>query len=194
MSGWFGLLGLPTLARVAAGVVDTFTRADSNTSLGDADTGQTWEAIAGTWGIASNKGRLVSAPNGAIAVVDAEMADGTFKVTVDIPDPLPDDWGICFRVVDADNYWCLIYGWGEAHVAAWVDGEHIGEADFVWTPSASTPYELKVVLLGDSLTFYVDDVEKASVTSEAHKTATKHGLFGMATAVRFDDLFIQSES
>lgn len=58
-------------------VFDSFTRADSAVSLGTAETGHAWTALAGTWGISSNQARLVtdSAANNNAAVVDSGRAD-----------------------------------------------------------------------------------------------------------------------
>jgi hypothetical protein len=50
-------------------VTDSFNRTDSASSLGTADSGQSWSQVAGTNGISSNQAYVVAAT--ALAVVDA---------------------------------------------------------------------------------------------------------------------------
>src|SRR5690606_6906950 len=85
-----------------AEVVDTFARPDSATSLGTADTGQTWTAHAGTWGISG--GQAYHAGNGlGLASLDAGFPFGTYEVTV--TDASAGGWAIAFRVEDDRNYY-----------------------------------------------------------------------------------------
>jgi len=59
------------------GIVDTFNRADSATTMGNTDTGETWEPQDGTWGIDSNRAYLASAVLASMneQVVDTELVD-----------------------------------------------------------------------------------------------------------------------
>lgn len=65
-----------------AAVTDSFDRADSTTTLGTTDTGQTWtyHAASGgssTWGIRSNAAYKVSGSAYAVALIDLESSDMT---------------------------------------------------------------------------------------------------------------------
>lgn len=96
---------------VATVVTDTFTRADSSTSIGTADTGQAWSALKGTWGIKTNAAELYTGAAGGqeVAVVDAGTGHANGTVQVDI---IPHagvggggiDAGVVTKVADASNY------------------------------------------------------------------------------------------
>ena len=79
-----GVLGSARVADDAPGLVitDSFDRADSTTTLGTTDTGQTWtyHAASGgssTWGIRSNAAYKVSGAAYAAALIDLESSDMT---------------------------------------------------------------------------------------------------------------------
>lgn len=65
-------------------ISDTFTRADSSTSLGTTDTGQTYTIYGGTWGIASNKAKMITAANLTMcaAVLDTGVVDRTIQADI----------------------------------------------------------------------------------------------------------------
>jgi hypothetical protein len=80
---------------------DLFDRADSSTTLGSADTGQAWQVLAGTWGIAANQAySAVATANGA-AVIDCGTPDGVYIVTLATKGTAP---RIILRAIDASNY------------------------------------------------------------------------------------------
>ena len=58
--------------------LDTFSRPDSNVSMGSAETGQVWTAHEGTWGIISNKA-YNAGNNGGKASVGCGVVDGYFQ-------------------------------------------------------------------------------------------------------------------
>lgn len=70
--------------RVGSSVIvyDTFTRADSASSLGTADTGQAWSSVVGTWGITSNRGYPVTASGTGTAAVDTGLNPATTAMQV----------------------------------------------------------------------------------------------------------------
>lgn len=80
---------------------DSFDRANSAVSLGDADSGQTWTAHAGTWGISGNAAYQPSATAGGRATVESGVADGTVEVTVATAGGSS---GVVLRLSDASNY------------------------------------------------------------------------------------------
>lgn len=62
-------------AAVAAALTDTFTRADSATTLGSTETGQVWIAASGVWGVSTNRAYKVSGADGSLAITDAGLTD-----------------------------------------------------------------------------------------------------------------------
>lgn len=86
-------------------ISDTFTRADAST-LGVAETGQAWTAVAGTWQVAG--GAAVPATTGidAYACVETGMAD--VSVSADVYGIGADKWpGIMARFTDVNNQYSL---------------------------------------------------------------------------------------
>ena len=80
---------------------DTFTRADSAISMGDAETGGTW-ATTGTWGILSNRARCYSADT--VASLDIGIASG-YRAQVDM---FAHNWpGLVVRFTDTNNFYWL---------------------------------------------------------------------------------------
>jgi len=86
-------------------VSDTFTRADSATSLGSADTGQAWTAQSGTWGISSNRPYIAVRSGGADVATLVGLNSGI--ISVDIATTAVADAtnrGLVFRLADSSNF------------------------------------------------------------------------------------------
>ena len=84
---------------------DTFTRADSSTTLGSTSDGKlAWTALDGTWGIASNKAYCVALNAGqAIAAIDPGVGNYvSYKATLNLG--TSSVTGLAFRIIDASNY------------------------------------------------------------------------------------------
>ena len=84
---------------------DTFTRADSTTTLGTAETGGAWTAHVGTWGISSNQAYCPTSAGLNIATVDTGYSDGF--VTVTVTGVSAAGQRLVFRLSDSSNYWDL---------------------------------------------------------------------------------------
>jgi hypothetical protein len=80
---------------------DTFTRADSAVTLGNATSGQAWVSWAGTAGISNGQAYLPSATNTKM-VIDSGLSD--FKASIEVPTIDSQYWFI-FRGQDTNNYW-----------------------------------------------------------------------------------------
>lgn len=88
---------------------DTFTRADSALSLGNAETGQAWTAVSGTWGVSSGQlycpsdtsSHLVTVNPGADA--GNAIAEITVSGTIAVPGTDARYFALAFRVTDASN-------------------------------------------------------------------------------------------
>lgn len=91
-----------TVNEAGDGIVDSFGRTESASSLGSADTGESWTASNGTWGVSEGGAYLASGTNG-IATVTAG-ADG--GIAFQLP-AAQDGAGIVFRYADTSNYWKL---------------------------------------------------------------------------------------
>ena len=93
-----------TLAASVAAITDSFNRADSATSLGNTDTGQTWQQV-GTGIVGIIGGTAYRATNYAIAVVDFGQADMMVShKLITLGDYF---CGHLARYVDANNYYEL---------------------------------------------------------------------------------------
>ncbi len=99
-TGYWGFANLEPI------VIDTFDRADDPASLGDAGTGQAWEAVAGTWGTEGDRavtaGGARDTPN--LAVVPEGEGDGLTEVTMMV---VEEGAGLVFRYLDPENYWSV---------------------------------------------------------------------------------------
>jgi hypothetical protein len=164
----------PSSATLAS---DTFTRADSTTTLGTAETGGPWSARVGTWGIASNKAYLVSGSTG-IATVPM-LADGTTQVTIST---IAGRAGMVFRVQDANNYWVITDSFGFATYN--VNKVVAGSATFMGNLglAGADGDVLKVICSGSSISIYYNGVLKLSLTDTTFQHALGVGLYSGAAA------------
>lgn len=83
-------------------ISDSFNRADNASSLLNADTGQTWVALNGTWGTLGNKAYLAVDGSGGrrSAGINAGSTNGVLTCTADVTG---DGWNLIFRAQDKDN-------------------------------------------------------------------------------------------
>ena len=190
----------PTVVPGAAGASDTFTRANSATSLGTATSGQTWVASVGTWGITSNTAYIPTPVANAsnIAYIAAIKSDGTFQVTVADSAGVNDNAALVLRYVDASNYLNLtLDGFSGAVLLQKVVA---GTATTVATAAATFPTTasqvLTVVASGSSYVCKLNGTTVFSATDTALNTATGVGLAAYngagrtATNVRFSALSV----
>lgn len=88
---------------------DRFDRSPSTTALGTAETGQTWTAVTGTWGIDVNQNAyLVSTTQHALVRIDCGSA--AFSASVDVELTAAADRtarGLAFKIIDANNFLLL---------------------------------------------------------------------------------------
>jgi hypothetical protein len=61
---------------------DTFTRADSTTTMGVTETGQTWSPAVSTWGISSGKAYCAGDLAGALTLVDSGVSNYRLTCTI----------------------------------------------------------------------------------------------------------------
>jgi hypothetical protein len=90
-----------------ASIVDSFDRADAPDELGATESGQTWEAASGVWGVEDEQAVLVEPnPDGqrSIVVVDLGSSNGTVSTTAGT---MTTGWGMVFRYRGPFNFWYL---------------------------------------------------------------------------------------
>lgn len=174
----------------AGAVVDSFDRADSTSTLGTADSGQTWTAYSGTWGISSNQAYLVSTTAQAFAGVNAGISDVDMSCNVTLSATLARaDCGLVVRAIDNNNYILVVLnrlggtGLGNSiqlfkrDAGSFVLLDSIGSEGHV----NGATYAVRVILNGDSIDIYRDGSLRLSHTFSAanqtkYGTATIHGI------------------
>lgn len=156
-------------AAAAVVLADAFGRADSTTTMGNTDTGQTWSPFSGTWGISSNKAYLVSDTAQAVTVFDAGNADGTFQVEITTSPTLNKvDCGLVFRSISSTKHLLLAINKNAATnaVTLWkVDTTYTKLAEFNPASLAeNTLYTVAVGLAGADITVSINGTVRITHT------------------------------
>jgi hypothetical protein len=167
-------------------ISDSFNRADSSTTLGSADTGQTWTALGGVWGIASNQARCFSNSTQSHAVVDAGLTNVTVQVTMSTVAGAAG--GLCWRAADPSNLWMWEAGNGLVYKVS--GGSYTGVLGQNAGLTAASGDVIKVVTSGNVHTFYKNGTQVGTLTDAFNSTATKHGLRDYNGLSRFDDFTV----
>jgi hypothetical protein len=176
------------LTTLPVNITDAFNRADNASSLGTTDTGQTWSAAAGTWGIASNKARCFTAGNQSFAVVESGASDCTIAVTVS--GTLNAGGGITFRHQDVNNTWFVDSDSGGPGLWKVISGSYTQVVANLGGTSLVAGDVLSVVLSGSSVIVKRNGTTLYSGTQTQLQTATKHGLRDYGAGIRLDDFSI----
>jgi hypothetical protein len=180
----------PGAVNTGAGVSDTFNRADSTTSLGNADAPtsptRTWSNLVGTFGISSNRAYCVTGATGNRARIQTGN-DGITSVyftgqygngSINYACP-----GLIFRCLDSNNY---MYCYVDAQYinfgivkAGTVYFSTIGSLN-VPAPADNTTHKLSVTHIGTQINIYVDSIFQATFSTAdsalaAFNTATYNG-------------------
>jgi hypothetical protein len=171
--GYFSVVQAP------APRVDSFTGDGSSSSLGVADTGETWSVLAGTWGVSNGDAYLASSAGVRNVAVIPGAADGTVRFTAPVAQ---DKVGVAFRVQDADNMWMLYVKPSASQlVLAKRSG---GTETTVATASnaccaAGDTYA--VTMSGSQLTVLRNNQVVATATDSAFSTSTRAGVYAGGT-------------
>lgn len=161
-------------------VSDTFTRADDTTTLGNAETGQSWIPARGTWGITGNKGTCIASSD-AIAVVDSGVSNAEVSFV------RTGNMRLVYRFESLSSYF-MIQG-------ADLYSQYKGTLVKILTGTVA-PVDgntVKVVISGTEHKFYVNDVLSFTYNSSQGLYATKHGagVSGPSSSIKFDDFKIK---
>jgi hypothetical protein len=187
--------GCPVLAfqRSPIRVIDTFNRADSASTAGSTDTGETWTA-SGTWGIQSNRLYNPSAGNGNRLTVTLAANDCDVSATMAVL-PGTSSVSLMHRWADASNYVYLsILSTGVVQL-----GNVIGGSFTTLATSSSSVVSAgqKITLrtFGTTATALVDGISVLTATT-AIASGTAAGLRNAGDSTgnfRFDDFSISDD-
>lgn len=170
----------------SASVVDGFDRADAPNELGGTESGQTWEAVSGVWGIEDDQAVLVEpSPEGvrSLAVVDVGASNGTVSATAGT---MAKGWGIVFRYQGQFNYWYLtsVPEFATYNLSRVIDGE-VQNLGSIGLASVDDGAVVQVRLDGATIEISVDGTPVKAITDTALLGATSAGL--MASGVEAAD-------
>lgn len=179
---------------------DTFTRANSTTTMGTTETGSlTWTPGAGTWGISGNTAYLVSGANVRTGV-DSAVANHEMQSDILLGTNAA---GVTARNVDASNalgFYYLGSGTFRLRLVKWVAGTPNTLASTPAYDSLTGTHNLRLSVNGSVLTGYLDGTPVLTytlTTAEAaiFGTATKVGLYAQspgAAASAFDNVIVRT--
>jgi hypothetical protein len=159
-------------------VRDGFNRADAAGTLGTAETGQAWEAIAGTaFGISGGQAYHTDTANTlCISTINAGAANVRITCGVSRTTQVA---GVAFRVTDASNYWTVSMSGGGTTLTKTVAGTPSNAASSATTFSGLTAVEVQAN--GSGISVYVNGSLLLSATDSFSATATKHGMMRQQT-------------
>jgi Tol biopolymer transport system component len=157
-------------------VYASFFATDSATSLVNADTGQSWTQLVGTWGTLKYRAYL-SSPGGdgnCAAIVETGVSNANLSVQLNGVNNLY-YVGITFRATDASNFFFVRaltdriqlwkkQGGGYSFLQAYSGG--VSEGDF-----------LSIEMQGDSIVVKQNGVTRITRQDSFNQGATKHGIF-----------------
>lgn len=171
-------------------VQHSFTGANSNTGLPNADTGQSTEVLAGIWGIENNQAYWVNG-NPALFAWQANEANVQISLENIVASNV---WSgaLAFRISDASNYLLFRYSGTAFQLYKFVGGTATLISSLTESLGIGTKI-FKVIANGSSIECYVNDVLKISVTETHNQAATKHGLRQHITSTtRYDNFLVES--
>jgi hypothetical protein len=157
-----------------SGVTDSFNRADNAASLGSTNTGQSWVALNGTWGIQSNQAYLSAAGVGEnIAYVDTGKSDGTCSAIITLS--VDAHWRMTARVIDAANFLVLVITASSLTLYRVTAGGGTQIAA-VSSISVNVGDRLGIQMVGSSVSIVKNGSVMATATETQGQSSTKHGL------------------
>lgn len=190
---FFNNPALPT--RTIYGFLDDFNRAVAATLGSTSREAKPWvnSLTTGiTHGIDASGYAYFARDSGGAAqtVVEASAADGTLTATM-VVKTTPGQAGLCFRWSTAQNYYTfstLATGGGSYRINKVAANVTTAMATTTGVIPANGDV-LKVVLAGNLITCYVNNVQVLQITDAHNNTATKHGFYNTeaTTLARWDN-------
>jgi hypothetical protein len=171
-------------------ITDSFNRADSTTTLGNADTGQAWTNVTGVLGISSNQAyRVTAVSNEAVALLETGITDMIVKGTP-VSGVTNRIVGLIGRATDGNNFYLVL-----------TDGSSVGQlykkvaGTFIQLGSnfALITGVMELRCQGSTVSVYNDGVLVASETDTALTTGTQAGfrISGTSGTPRLDDFSVE---
>jgi len=181
----FGLIGEKNKLRV----YDSFDRANSNVSVGVADTGQVWGIYGAdiVYGISSNQLYKVSGADTGGVFSDVGISDFIAFCTLSVFSQLQ---RIRFRFKDEINTLTAIAAGAYYTIYRNVDGVSTSIATFAQVPQSGD--KVKVKAKGSNIKLYVNDIEILSVNENAHIGATRIALNTNNLDARYNDFKVEA--
>lgn len=174
-----------------ANCLDTFTRADSTTTMGGTETANlVWQKTSGTWGISTNQAYSQSGTTDSYAYIDVGSADIDVSVKITAFTGA-NEQGLCFRLVDTNNFYRLLRSTATTLLLQKRTAGSYTTIKSV-TKTMANGDVFRVRAYGDSIMCYLNGSLVISTVNSGYNTATKHG-FGNGTGnstARFDDFQI----
>lgn len=169
-------------------VYDSFDRPDSNSSLGIADAGQTWQALNGVWGIQGNQAALIATGSREVAVIDTGVSDCIVSVVLSVNEQTASR--LIVRAQGFRDHIAIGYISSQYRVYRVVNGSTTQLAGKSMTRNNGDI--LTARLQGDSVKVYVNDELIASVTESTFQNETRHGIGSFVSTVpRFDNFKVE---
>ncbi len=156
---------------------DTFARGDSSSALGTCDTGQSWSALTGTWGVASNRGYRVGInTTDCVAAIDVGVAWSGYEALVLATAEFP---GLIFDLANSTNYYVVLVNNANRALELFkrVSGTYTlvsASANNVFT--ASSDVRIKIVRSGASKVVQVAGTPVITATDSSLSATTSVGL------------------
>ncbi|ANY67312.1 hypothetical protein BBD42_13130 [Paenibacillus sp. BIHB 4019] len=166
-------------------ISDSFDRADSASSLGNADTGQTWTVHTGTWGI---QGQRAYTPSGTenYATIDSGIVDYRAEVTLSVR---VNRSGLVFRFLDSANYYRFVLSSTTVFLQRRLLGVTTSLSSFTVTPADGDV--LRVVLNGMNIMAYYNGELKANVNDITFLLPTRVGMESAGSSCRLDNFKVE---
>lgn len=179
-------------------VYDTFTRADSTTSLGDAESGQTWvvDAVSGALGISSNRAYHASGSGRIIATIDTGVADVDMSATLSVTGD--GHQGLVIRATDVNNLISVDLRPSTVRILKRESGTGTQLASASRSHVTGKRYDLRARVVGDVIEVFVNGHRELTHTLTGGDETTfggitDHGFIAdQSSSPTFDDFFLRS--
>ena len=153
-------------------VFDDFNRANNQSSLGNAITGQPWMVQLDTWGILNNQAYLASSSAQSTAGIDSLHADDiAVQVTFSVNSH---EQRLIFRYGGIANHW-YVRGFGTNYeLVKFVSNSPVPMGTFTTTPVGGDV--IRVELVGSNIVIKVNGNIAITANDSFNQSATIHGL------------------
>lgn len=171
-------------------VRDDFNRADNSSTLGIAETGQTWSTAGSGWGVVGQTAYCLGTTGvTGFAFQNAGVSDCIVNARIQFSF----NEGVALRYQDLTNQLAArLFSTGLALVKN-VAGTNTSILTYAFTPVVGTWYNIRAICVGSSIRILLDGVERINTTETAFQTLKNFGLKASdSPAGRFDAFTITS--